>query len=424
MNLLKETHIDESSVEQCVAKFPEAFLGRKLKLLGSQVKFGNRHIPDLVFTDDGDDNNFSIVEVQLGAINKTHLYKCLEYRDLLLDRFPSCNVRVTLMSERNRYPYEILVRTHGIEHIVLSVPSVVEKMRQLNPNHRWPTRYLTFGELMKKAGETKTLIERDKKYVCWISERCFDQNIPVDCVPESDRPKQLMVSGQVLMALNHSCVLSSSELRDELWSLDAWDNVMYDDKSERSFVLGIRDDEVYEHYLKGRLRGGLDSIPNNSWMKKDIQGRRTWGWDMDVIKRNLELFKGYSVCEEGPSGLVEFPCCTGIHLERGFGNAFEYTYEPERTAFLKEWQTEGFPDDKLKKAECKPHWIKWLQTKRQQFEDGQWVVVRIQGWNDNVYRVFRRNRGYELLGYVPYDLAKRDVVEAMSKWFASIKMST
>lgn len=102
----------EKLVEACVATSPSAFLPFKASLDRRQQKLGG-FIPDLILaSDDGP----VVLEIQLHALDRGHLYRLLEYRDLYEDAY-GIRPRVILMSEIVPDRYKPLLRTHGIETI-------------------------------------------------------------------------------------------------------------------------------------------------------------------------------------------------------------------------------------------------------------------------------------------------------------------
>jgi hypothetical protein len=109
-------------MENCIAEAPEAFLGRPLQLKSQQHKLGG-FIPDLIFTDPKGQS--VIVEVQRLALDRYHLYKCLEYRDLLAaeeHRRPT----VVLVCETLPSRYQSIIATHDIEVHLLDRSQIIE----------------------------------------------------------------------------------------------------------------------------------------------------------------------------------------------------------------------------------------------------------------------------------------------------------
>ena len=70
---------NEKLVEEIVKEFPKEFLGEELELIAQQPTLGGFR-PDLIFCNK--EGRAVIVEIQLNALDRVHLYKSLEYRDL------------------------------------------------------------------------------------------------------------------------------------------------------------------------------------------------------------------------------------------------------------------------------------------------------------------------------------------------------
>ncbi|MEP3438203.1 MAG: endonuclease NucS domain-containing protein [Hoeflea sp.] len=114
----------EKLLEDCIAAAPEAFLGEPLRLKAQQYRIGG-FVPDLIFNDDKE--SIVIVEVQKNALDRMHLYKCLEYRDLLKDKSEGVNVRVLLVCESISKNHESIIKTHSIEFFAISADELLEK---------------------------------------------------------------------------------------------------------------------------------------------------------------------------------------------------------------------------------------------------------------------------------------------------------
>jgi hypothetical protein len=114
----------EKFIEDCVAEAPEAFIGRPLRLSSQQPRLGG-FIPDLILVDSSDTN--VIVEVQKDALDRYHLYKCLEYRDLLAAKENGRKPEVVLICETFPDRYKNIVATHNVITHVLSREQIVEK---------------------------------------------------------------------------------------------------------------------------------------------------------------------------------------------------------------------------------------------------------------------------------------------------------
>jgi hypothetical protein len=74
---------DEKLLEEFIRDYPQAFLGEQLHLVHQQATIGGFR-PDLIFQDAN--GRMVIVEVQLRALDRAHLYRTLEYRDLVMQQ--------------------------------------------------------------------------------------------------------------------------------------------------------------------------------------------------------------------------------------------------------------------------------------------------------------------------------------------------
>jgi RecB family endonuclease NucS len=76
-------NFSERFMEDCIDEAPDAFIegfGTMIARQGSIAGFR----PDLLFRDTS--GKLCILEIQKQALDRSHLYKCLEYRDLVHER--------------------------------------------------------------------------------------------------------------------------------------------------------------------------------------------------------------------------------------------------------------------------------------------------------------------------------------------------
>lgn len=133
-NPLDDAHYleyNEKLVEETIRDFPNEFIEESLNLLSQQeLLFGFR--PDLVFKNDKDE--VIIVEIQLGRLDKNHLYKSLEYRRFYKLKHSQTNVRVMLISEELPNKYLQILEEHRIEHITISRNYFLNKIKNIKPD--------------------------------------------------------------------------------------------------------------------------------------------------------------------------------------------------------------------------------------------------------------------------------------------------
>lgn len=102
----------EKFMEDCIYAAPAAFAGEDLKIVSRQVRL-NGFVPDLILTDV--EGRTVILEIQMNALDRYHLYKSLEYRDLWTLQERDKAPRIILLCETMDDRFVPLVKTHGIE---------------------------------------------------------------------------------------------------------------------------------------------------------------------------------------------------------------------------------------------------------------------------------------------------------------------
>jgi hypothetical protein len=121
---------NEKLVENILRDFPEEFLGERLELLQQQPFIGGFR-PDLIYTDT--EKNHVIVEVQLKALDRSHLYRCLEYRDLYKEQTGIDNLRVFIFCNSIPAKYQKILKIHEINCIKITKKDFLKKLRKLAP---------------------------------------------------------------------------------------------------------------------------------------------------------------------------------------------------------------------------------------------------------------------------------------------------
>jgi hypothetical protein len=125
----------ERFMEDCIHASPTAFLGEKVEVSARQKRIG-KFIPDLILKNEN--GTILIVEIQQKALDRYHLYKSLEYRDLVLGENDTPDVRIILFCETLDDRFRQLLKTNKIELIemdreqfisiaVRQTPSIVTK---------------------------------------------------------------------------------------------------------------------------------------------------------------------------------------------------------------------------------------------------------------------------------------------------------
>ena len=75
-----------------------------------------------------------IVEVQLNALDRNHLYRALEYRDLYKEKTECDRVRVALFCNSIPSRFESILASHSVDCLKIGKREFVKKLRQLAPN--------------------------------------------------------------------------------------------------------------------------------------------------------------------------------------------------------------------------------------------------------------------------------------------------
>ncbi len=112
----------EAFMESCIAENPEAFFGRGFRVSGRQESlFG--FFPDLILEDG---NDFWICEIQKDALDRTHLYKTLEYRDNFSEKY-GIEPRMMLVCNEIEERYRRIVATHQLELRIFDQADFIRK---------------------------------------------------------------------------------------------------------------------------------------------------------------------------------------------------------------------------------------------------------------------------------------------------------
>jgi len=106
----------EKFMEDCIAEAPAAFIKRRLKLHTQQRRIGG-FVPDLILKDE--DNRTVIIEIQKNALDRHHLYRCLEYRDILSEKEGELP-EIILVCENIADRFVKITDTHKISVCVLN----------------------------------------------------------------------------------------------------------------------------------------------------------------------------------------------------------------------------------------------------------------------------------------------------------------
>ena len=125
-----KTIYSEKLVEELIKHHPLDFLGEELHIAHQQKRLKN-FIPDLIFKDKYD--KYVIVEVQINALDRSHFYRVLEYRDLLVLE-ENCEIpRIILFCNALPSRFKQLLEIHNVKCIHISKENILEKAKIHHP---------------------------------------------------------------------------------------------------------------------------------------------------------------------------------------------------------------------------------------------------------------------------------------------------
>ena len=104
-------------MQEMVRDYPMEFLGEDLTLWKEFLALEG-FVPDLVFLNKNSD--YIIAELQIGAIDREHLYRSIEYRDLLKNKENISNVEIILVANSIKEHHKKLLKVHNIKPIIIS----------------------------------------------------------------------------------------------------------------------------------------------------------------------------------------------------------------------------------------------------------------------------------------------------------------
>lgn len=284
------------------------FLGEQVEFLHQQLRMDG-FAPDLVFKDGA--GAILLVEVQLGRLDRYHLYKMVEYRDLYLERHADSEVRLVLIAEELEPRYSTLIKTHKIDLRVFSRKALREMLDRLVPDAAGDTSDFVQpnrdGRLsVRRLLEQLSRESRESPDSPMASDRCVVVAAWPHFLSEGDKRRTLALK---LPRGPASLSQDDPEWLPELWILDkacfdnldrsglsllnAWMCVINTHESDPEFVFSdaslchnaFGDD--YRDYLRGRLKHGFIPLANRYGLDD--------GWDVELMAHDLRLFADLSL---------------------------------------------------------------------------------------------------------------------------------
>jgi len=301
----------EKLVENFIRDYPKKFLGIELNLLYQQPIL-NGFIPDLIFEDAN--GIIHIVEVQIGKLDRRHLYKNLEYRDLYLAEInPSASIKMIVFCNSIPERYNQILKTHQIKGIAVKKEELIKQFERLDPSIRISktktefekkttlTSYQILDEVSKSSLKTGNSINVDatvfyqfpynesyKQYGGYLNYNLKDikdypsrfsskKNYDLDILPKV--PIEIITSSNILNLNVEKLYL----LKDWLTNLGKCE--ILDKFSDVEVVLGYLgylDAFGYKQHLTSRIK-----TFQPLWKRYGIEG----GYDHQKISNDLEFIK-------------------------------------------------------------------------------------------------------------------------------------
>lgn len=388
---------NEKLLEDFIKRYPKDFLSEDLSFVSQQPIIGGFR-PDLIFRDVA--SVPVIVEVQLNALDRNHLYRILEYKDLLLENSDFDVARTIIVSNSVPVKYQRLLRVHNIEYISISKEEFLEKARLLDPEvdisfssgaspvlaEEWLTAANVLSQLSPKKKEQNTLDL--EAVVFWTSERGYNaynfryENLyeienqrqayfndwrlfPRKAGTDSDLADLVNVPNEILVSTHISRTLNRSNLH----ILSSWMNFLgkyarYKEYEDEEVVFGCRGyDDLYDYevYIRDRIR-----VLRPLWFAYDLEN----GYDADKIQEDLSLLQSIKLYAGKYPNYSEVTFCSEFEIVRGPGS------------LLKNWQRRrkllidlGYSDE-----------VKRLED---QAFDCEWTTVRIKRLCNSYVRTMR-----------------------------------
>jgi len=354
----------EKMMEDFIRDYPEIFLEEGLVFLAQQLRIEG-FIPDLIFKDRED--KILIVEVQLNALDRKHLYKTLEYKDLYKIKYQVDHVRIMVVCNELPEKYVPILHTHKIESKIISREYFIKTAKDLNPLLEFETEIaaeileeeITINAILKLIRSKKTEVNQAAYdatvfyyYPGFETEqynKYFYRNLNGTGADEMywhQLPYELIVNNRFFACINEDKI---EMILEWLTILNSYINV----KTEGEIILGYRsspDYFDYDSYLKGFMAkfGTLciryhndNHTYNHNKLIEDLsflnEGFIYFGNNSDC--RLVPLFSGFSIEKNGG------------RLEKQREEKFFKIAEFNRLRGVKEEDIQKYIDDEKRDAE-------------------------------------------------------------------------
>jgi len=397
---------EEKLVEDFIRDYPSEFLGEELSIYLQQATIGGFR-PDLIFRDKT--GGFIIVEVQLNALDRGHLYRTLEYRDLFMEQKSCDEPRVILFCNNIPQKYERLTKTHRVTCISMTKEDFLAKAYQLQPNlqieelpnieeQSRKTIQSVLNELRRNADSTHLDLDLDA-LVLWFSYWFLnrwdrDENLPMKNlalpeIPETaklyfndynsyrDLDKESEIGKLKVAQLPREIIVGRPELEeleiDHIDMMVSWLDLIthyhVSDFETIELILGYRESNdiyLYEDHIQNRIKKF-----HRLWRRYGYENRK--GYDICKLRSDLDVLGNITFFAGKFPKLEPLHVCERIEIEEGPGT-LEHNVNQYREV-IRNWVnhgTHGYTSQDLSTVETtlKEDRSKWITVRFYRVIDG------------------------------------------------------
>ncbi len=395
----------EKLVEDLIKEFPKELLGEPLELLYQQPIIGG-YIPDLIFKDEN--GSIVIVEIQINELDRLHLYKCLEYRDLYLhNKDPNAVIRLIVFANSIPNKLNPILKTHSIKGIAFNKEVLIKKIKSLKPSLKIlrskKELQLTSLDILKKINRAelkyKNSLNLNAIIFYQFSHRSsydeYYRHLNFNLLYFKDYPKRYRRDYNSHIDLNVNVpteIIVHEKLEtleiDQLRTIESWlDNLgkyyIIEDYSDFEVILGYRgylDYFGYEDYLKDRIK-----TFQPLWR---MYGKEQ-AYETEKIAHDLELINSILLFTGKYPDYVPKPLFEKFEIEEGAGSLEE------------NWDNRLETISKFKKDPVEVERI--IQQKEVDCNKYKWTTVNIINLNASVLEVLRELIWHILAGHIDYN---------------------
>jgi hypothetical protein len=386
---------NEKLVENAIRDDPEFFVGERWTLASQQEQImGFR--PDLLFRDEN--GRLVIVEVQLNALDRNHLYRALEYRDLTHHARGEMVAEVVVVCNQISPHHQPIAAAHGIRVLELDKAEFITKYRQryrdrkvvTKPRRHARNQPVTAAWLLDQIARSSPplkphdVIDPDDKVVFWHpfwddprddTSYLHHQDLRgidnpgaayyshVDRWARTRKSKAkkgniFYVPKEIIIAPDIFTIWSDDQCKRIKDWLDLIGHLWDEDTGfTAEYILGVRSNfEIlpYEDYIRGQIRR-FAAVRND--YGRDV------GYDSAQILSDLALLRNLLIRTGKFPRFRDIPITTSVKVDPGGGSL-----EARRRNSLQSWSVD--------------HRDEW--ARRWQSERDEWLTVRIGG-NTSAY---------------------------------------